>query len=499
MKRFYWNVRGLANAPTRLALKRFLSVNKPDFCFISEPWMRFESIPRGWFTRLGYKLFAMNNRDTLNPNLWCMCTLSLNPTVVQTTDQLVAFTFDFHNVNCGIVAIYASTCYIKRRSLWSPLQNIHQANSIPWSFIGDFNAILGAHESRGYFTPSRLPMQDFQNWTDFNHFVHLPTIGAEFTWQNDRSGRRYTERRLDRCICNQAWLDICSSISVCTLLRNGSDHHPILLEFEAAQFKFVSQFKFQKMWTLHENCRDVVASIWNQNVVGFPMYILNRKLQMLKVKLRSWNKEVFGDIHHLVKEAETKLHDIQVQLQTSGYSETNISLEKQAQKDLEIDLNKEEIFWQQKSKVKWHLEGDGNTAYFHRIAKIKNTTKLITSIKDGNETLTDHNLIANHAVAYFKSLFCTNIVLQDSLLVEEVIPNIITDNTNQMLTMLPTIEEIHRAVFSLNKDGGPGPDGFGASFSRLIGILLNQMLKKQCFSSSLLDGSCLNSTPIQLF
>jgi len=88
---------------------------------------------------------------------------------------------------------------------------------------------------------------------------------------------------------------------------------------------------------------------------------------MLKVKLRSWNKEVFGNIHQLVQQAETKLHDIQIQLQTSGYNETNISLKKQAQKNLEIALNKEEIFWQEKSKVKWHLEGDRNT-------KIKNTT-----------------------------------------------------------------------------------------------------------------------------
>jgi len=464
MKSLFWNVRGLANSPSRLALKRFLCVNKPDFCFISEPWMEFESLPRGWFANLGYKLFAMNNRDTLQPNLWCLCTISLNPTIVQSTDQFVAFTFDFNNVNCGMVAIYASTCYIKRRHLWSSLQNIHQSISIPWSFIGDFNAILGAYESRGYFTPSRIPMQDFQKWTDSNHFIHLPTTGAEFTWQNGRSGRRFTERRLDRCICNQSWLDMCSSISVSTLLRTCSDHHPILLDFEVTQSRFVSQFKFQKMWTLHEDCRNVVNLIWKLNVVGCPMFILSKKLQMLKVKLRSWNKEVFGNIHQLVKEAEAKLHDIQVQLQTSGYNETNISLEKQAQKNLELTLNKEETFWQEKSKVKWYLEGDRNTAFFHRITKIKNTTKLITSIKDGDNTLSDQNLIANHAVNYFKSLFCTNIVLQDSLLVDEVIPNIVTDNTNQMLTMLPTSDEIHKAVFSLNKEGAPGPDGFGAIF-----------------------------------
>jgi len=135
-------------------------------------------------------------------------------------------------------------------------------------------------------------MEDFQSCTDSNHFIHLPVIGAVFTWENGRRGRRLTERKLNRCTCNQLWLDMCSSIYDCTLLRTRSDHHPILLEFEASQNKFVSQFKFQKMWTLHADCRNVVASILNSNVVGCPMFIRKKKLQILKARLRTWNIEV---------------------------------------------------------------------------------------------------------------------------------------------------------------------------------------------------------------
>jgi hypothetical protein len=54
--------------------------------------------------------------------------------------------------------------------------------------------------------------------------------------------------------------------------------------------------------------------------------------------------------------------------------------------------------------------------------------------------------------------------LQVDGLVEEVIPNLISDQSNNMLTMLPSHEEIHNVVFSLNKDGAPGPNGFGAIF-----------------------------------
>ncbi|CAK8576869.1 unnamed protein product [Lathyrus sativus] len=74
---------------------------------------------------------------------------------------------------------------------------------MPWSFIGDFNTILGAHEYDGSFRPVRGPMEEFADWTDYNHLVHMPIVGVKFTWANGREGRRHTRKRLDRVICNQ--------------------------------------------------------------------------------------------------------------------------------------------------------------------------------------------------------------------------------------------------------------------------------------------------------
>jgi len=115
--------------------------DKPDFCFISEPWMEFDSLPRSWFTRLDYKLFALNNIDTLQPNLWCLCTFNLNPKILNITDQLVSFTFDYNNIVYGFTDVYASTCYLKRRELWQSLQTFQLNHTIPWCFMGDFNSI----------------------------------------------------------------------------------------------------------------------------------------------------------------------------------------------------------------------------------------------------------------------------------------------------------------------------------------------------------------------
>jgi hypothetical protein len=191
------------------------------------------------------------------------------------------------------------------------------------------------------------------------------------------------------------------------------------------------------------------------------MYILNSKLKKLKDKLKVWNREVFGNVHQYVKEAEQHLQNIQNQIQSSGHTDQLMQLEKIAQNDLGKALDRQEMFWHEKSRVNWHLQGDRNTSYFHRIAKIKNTSKLISSLKNGTDVINEPSQIAEHVVNHFQNLFCTNSFVQDQILVEEVIPKLVDDNMN---TILPSKGEIKHAVFDLNKDGAPGPDGFGAHF-----------------------------------
>ena len=117
MKCLYWNIRGLANNPSRLALKNLILKEKPDIVLIAEPWMNIEAFPRNWFQRLNFKLFAMNNRDTLLPNLWCFCLSHLNPSILEVDDQHVSFKLNENGKEFAMATVYASTCYLRRRHL----------------------------------------------------------------------------------------------------------------------------------------------------------------------------------------------------------------------------------------------------------------------------------------------------------------------------------------------------------------------------------------------
>jgi len=219
-----------------------------------------------------------------------------------------------------------------------------------------------------------------------------------------------------------------------------------------------------QMWSLHPECENIIESSWNIPVVGCPMFVLSKKLKNLKLVLKEWNKETFGNVQDNVRKAEDALNQIQMQIVSLGYSDALSNQEKIAQTNLDLALQMEEVFWKGKSRVKWHAEGDRNTKYFHRVAKMKNSTKLISSLRHDNTIITDQEQIADHIVNHYTNLFSSFSVLQDSSLIQNSIPQLVTEQANNLLTMIPSEEEIYNVVINLNRDSAPGPDGFGAFF-----------------------------------
>jgi len=89
--------------------------------------------------------------------------------------------------------------------------------------------------------------------------------------------------------------------------------------------------------------------------------------------------------------------------------------------------------------MKWHTDGDRNTSYFQRVPKSDKKTNLISTIRSGDSVLTKPEQIANHISNHFKHLFSTNFdVLQDFPLVEKVIRQLVDEQTNNLLTVLPS-------------------------------------------------------------
>jgi hypothetical protein len=92
------------------------------------------------------------------------------------------------------------------------------------------------------------------------------------------------------------------------LPRLCSDHFPILLD--CGDFHRGSRpFKFENMWLKFEGFVDRVKQWWDSYLFqGSPSFILASKLKALKVDLKRWNEEVFGNVERKKKILLEELH-----------------------------------------------------------------------------------------------------------------------------------------------------------------------------------------------
>jgi hypothetical protein len=64
----YWNIRGLGNQDTQLALLNLIATHKLDFLFLAEPMINFSDVPFWLLQRSHLTKFTLNARDN-QPNL----------------------------------------------------------------------------------------------------------------------------------------------------------------------------------------------------------------------------------------------------------------------------------------------------------------------------------------------------------------------------------------------------------------------------------------------
>ena len=302
------------------------------------------------------------------------------------------------------------------------------------------------------------------NWTNANILNHLQTLGSFLTWTNGRFGTENAALCLDRAVCNEDWINFWRSSSCSALVRHQSDHNPLLLSLFFFSVRHATPFKFFKVWSSHSDCRKLVLDCWSKHVRGHGMIRFQAKLRNLKNAFKVWNRMVFGDVDRQVRLAMDEVNRIQQLIDSDGFSDLLYRQDLEAQILLTKALIFQEELWKEKARDQQFNSGDRNTAFFHRISKIQTATKSISFLQDGDNIITDPTTIEFHILSYFQANFGMDNNCAQNTLVDETIPSLVSDVDNQMLLRFPLSAEIKEAVFALNGDGAPGPDGFGGHF-----------------------------------
>ncbi|KAM5549757.1 hypothetical protein ABKV19_000925 [Rosa sericea] len=423
-------------------------------------------IPDSFWRSIGMQLVGVNDRGQLFPNIWGFHSTNISPpTMISSSSQHLFVQFFVGGIAHGLVFVYAATTSVARRPLWSTIEQINTSFSGSLLLVGDFNAILGAHEKTGGRLPTRVSCDDFQTMVDVCHLTQIDLKGSPFTWTNGRGVGSHIEMLLDMCFCSIPWLNSWPMTSCSTLVRHSSDHNPLLISF----INYIAQgpipFRFQKIWLGHSDFLKIIHAAWQSfEVCGCPMFILQRKLKLLKPILKEWNVNVFGNVHTTVDSARTALEKIQLAISLDGFTEARHVAELLAQDALSNALLVQEKFWAEKARVRWVREGDRNSCYFHTLAKIRRARSSITSLRIGNDLVDDVNILRDHVVQHFTSAFSDDGNIDDTGLVENLIPSMVSDSENCSLLAIPSAEDVKNVVFSMNVDSAPGPDGYTGHF-----------------------------------
>jgi mannosylglycoprotein endo-beta-mannosidase len=108
---------------------------------------------------------------------------------------------------------------------------------------------------------------------------------------------------------------------------------------------------------------------------------------------RSLKLQLLGQIKQLDEEADL-----------TGLEEDGWAFRYHLEDQLVNIYKMEEDYWRQRGRVRWNLQGDANTAYFHAVANGRRRKCLISTLSSDAGPISDKRLIQEHIYSFYRDL-----------------------------------------------------------------------------------------------
>ncbi|XP_026459772.1 uncharacterized protein LOC113360461 [Papaver somniferum] len=176
--------------------------------------------------------------------------------------------------------------------------------------------------------------------------------------------------------------------------------------------------------------------------------------------------EVFGNVNIRLKQAKLRLESALRLTDGDPYDVDKLNLMRSAAVEVNDMRMQQDIMLKKKSRNNWLVEGASNNSFFHNSIRIRRSSNTISELVDDNGvTITNCDQIRDLIVNYYEAKFNGYDSIPVKALFDIYHPSIYVEECAS-IDRLPTLEEIHAAVFDLGADSAPGPDGFASFFYR---------------------------------
>ncbi|GKE37050.1 RNA-directed DNA polymerase, eukaryota, partial [Tanacetum coccineum] len=226
--------------------------------------------------------------------------------------------------------------------------------------------------------------------------------------------------------------------------------------------------------------------------------LLKKKLQALKASIKEWCKDDIKRSNDTCFSIKARLSDLD-KLFDNGLSNEELVTERiSLLKELHNFNKSHSLDLAQKAKVRWAIEGDENSKYFHGIINKKRSQLAIRGVLIDGDWIDEPCKVKNEFLMHFANRFespsgpCIDI---DCHLFKKLSSEQVDD-----LECDVTFDEIKKAVWDCGTNKSPGPDGFSFDFIRTFwDILKHDFVNaiREFFISSKFPPGC-NSSFIAL-
>ena len=458
---FSWNIRGLNNPLKQHEVVSLMKKHKMDVCGLLETKLLPSKVASFQKFRLRHWQH-LSNANVANTArivvLWNPSTVKVD--LIASSAQAVHLTISclISHISFKASFVYGFNTITARRSLWEDLRSWN-SNS-PWMVLGDFNSMLSSVDKHNGAAVSSYETSDFRDCCSDLGLHDANFTGCHFSWTN---GSVWC--KLDRVLINPAWFSLQHFTRVHFDPPGAfTDHSPATVRF-APFVQGRRNFKFFNMWAMHDQFLETVSSCWPSSVYGTPMYILCRKLKLLKGPLKELNRLHFSHISQRVSRMESKLEQLQVSFELDRDNQLLLEHDKLLRSKLSFLKFAENQFFSQKIKCKYLKESDRGTKFFHALMGQNHRRNFIPAIMCRNGNLSSSlKAVGDEFVAYYQQLLGTSKstipIDSDVISCGPCIPS----SSHSLLLSPVSAEDIRQAVFSIDNDKAPGPDGYSSFF-----------------------------------
>nr|GEY90012.1 RNA-directed DNA polymerase, eukaryota, reverse transcriptase zinc-binding domain protein [Tanacetum cinerariifolium] len=241
------------------------------------------------------------------------------------------------------------------------------------------------------------------------------------------------------------------------------DHCPALLQIPNVINKPKKAFRFANFIADKPEFMQIIKVQLNMPIKGCNLYKLVKRTKNMKIHMKNlaWKK---GSMFRETKEWKYKLKEIQTKVDAEPHNadlrteETNI-LEEYCEA-----ISDEENFLFRQAKIVWLKDEGMNTKIFHAYLKSRRNRSRITMIKNEKGKSFINDKVPEQFVMHFKEFLGTSQPTQLDLLDKIDFDKTISHTDAEWMLRPVSNKEIKQAMFDIDDNRAPGPDGFSSKF-----------------------------------